>query len=101
MPQYLTLMLISPFLKLLFEQMNKETTRRALIAGFFFISFICTIRGFEDKWLAAFVWFAYVFFVIAYYKRYGFNLKFNKPLCLVGGGTDIPSHGGWIGSLQV
>lgn len=85
-PQYLTLMLISPFLKLLFEQMNKETTRRALIAGFFFISFICTIRGFEDKWLAAFVWFAYVFFVIAYYKRYGFNLKFNKPLCLVGGG---------------
>lgn len=100
-PQYITLMLISPFLKIVFERMNKETAKRALIVGFFFISFICTIHGFEDRWLDAFVWFAYVYFVIAYFKRYGFNLKLKKSLCLVGGGTAIPTHDSWVGNLQV
>lgn len=83
-PQYLSLMLVSPFLKFFFERTSRKTMERMLITGFFFISFICSIRGFEDRWLDAFIWFAYVYFVIAYYKRYGSPIRNNKSACLVG-----------------
>lgn len=82
-PQYISLLLISPFLKLLFCRMSKKASSRLIIIALLLVSLISSIRKFEDTWLAGLAWFVLLYFVIAHYKKHGFQLKFRKELCLV------------------
>ena len=84
-PQYLALMLISPFLKFYVDRIGRKGLQRTVIAGFVLISVICSIRSFDDRWVAAFTWFAYIYLVIAYYKRYGFRIRIKPWVCLAAG----------------
>lgn len=82
-PQYISLLLISPFLKLLFCRMSKKTSSRLIIIALLLVGLISSIRKFEDTWLAGLTWFVLLYFVIAHYKKHGFQYKPRKELCLV------------------
>lgn len=84
-PQYISLLLLSPFLKMLSCRMSKQTSSRFIIIAFFLVSLISSIRQFEDTWLAGLVWFVYMYFVITHYKKHGFQIEPRKCLCLVFG----------------
>lgn len=86
-PQYISLLLISPFLKILSCIMNKVTSCRFIIISFLLTSLICSIRTFEDTWLGGLTWFIFLYFVITHYKKYGFQFKLSKELNLLFGVT--------------
>ena len=83
--QYIALLLISPILQGFVSKMRRAALKTTILIGFILISCICSIRSVEDNWLDAFVWFAYVFFVIAYFKKYGFSKKIKIEWYLVTG----------------
>ncbi len=81
--QYIALLLISPTLKLIVVKTSQQSLRAIVLIGFILISVISTLHSTADNWLDAFVWFAYIYLVIAYYKKYAFHTSKNKYRFLV------------------
>lgn len=84
-PLYITLLLISPFLKRAIYNMSEAIHRKLVILGFFLICFICSTTVFMDKYLDSLMWFIYVYFAVSYYKRYLFEKIRKKNVYLSAG----------------
>ena len=86
-PQYITLILLSPFLKKAYNGMSQASMRLLIIVGFFMIGGVCSVNYFMDTRLCATIWFIYIYFVIAYYKQYVSDKITHKYYFLFGGIT--------------
>ena len=96
-------MIISPFLNILFNRLNKKSAKLLIVVGIIFISLICSLRSFEDNWLDGFVWFIFMYFVISYYKRYGFDFRIKHRIwyLLLGAGVYFFLSGGLAISYSI
>lgn len=105
-PSYISLLLLSPFLKKVYADMGRVNMRLMIIVGFFLISGISSVTKFMDTRLCATIWFIYIYFVIAYYKQYvaaGITRKYYFLLggiaiyfLLVGGALACHTHTGTL-----
>ncbi|WP_173385427.1 acyltransferase [Ruminococcus flavefaciens] len=84
-PLYISLLLLSPFLKKAFDHLNKGALRLLLGLGFFLICVVSTVSKFMDTKLCALLWFIYMYYTIGYYKKFvAGEIKKTKRFLLFG-----------------
>lgn len=81
-PAYLSLLLLSPFLKTICDRMAEKEMRGITLVGAFLIVFMSTVSEMMDTFFCALTWFVYCYFLIKYYKKYLYQKIKCENICL-------------------